>query len=416
MWQSAKNHYHLGQAMLANLIYMFPSRKLKIIGVTGTDGKTTTASIIYHILNQTGHKTALITTVGAIIGNHSSDLGYHVTTPGRFILQSYLKRAIKFEVEYVVLEITSHALDQHRAFGIPIEIGVLTNVTNEHLDYHKTYEKYVAAKFKLIKKAKKAVLNKDDGSFNKITSMNSFQRIKNSKKIITYGMTKSSDINVVNFPFKTKLLGEFNIYNCLAAISVAKELQIPDEDIRRALITYSPPKGRQEIVYDQDFTVINDFAHTPNAFVNILPEIAKITKGRLIHVFGAAGKRDKYKRAQMGKISSDYSDVIILTAEDPRDESIDEINSQIVEGVKNPKFEIQNSKQIQNLKIQKNKKYIFFIPDRKDAIEFAISIAREGDTILLTGKGHEKSMNYGRGEEPWDENKTALEAIENRKQ
>jgi UDP-N-acetylmuramoyl-L-alanyl-D-glutamate--2,6-diaminopimelate ligase len=393
MWQKIKNQYHLGQAIFANIIYLFPSRKLKVIGVTGTDGKTTTASIIYHVLERSGYKVALISSIGAMINGKSSDIGYHVTTPGRFALQSYLKRAAEDEVEYVVLEITSHALDQYRAFGIPIEIGILTNVSNEHLDYHKTYRNYLRAKLKLLKKAKIAVINKDDKSY-----LSAKKELKN-KKTITYGLKKDSYVNPHVFPFRSKLIGKFNVYNCLAAISALRELHVPDEKIRKGIESFLAPTGRQEIVYDKNFMIINDFAHTPNSFMNILPELKKKTKGDLIHVFGTAGKRDRYKRPEMGRISSMYSDVIILTAEDPRDEPVEKIISEIESGIKSGYVK---------------DKFLYKIPNRKDAIEFAVSIAKSGDTVLLTGKGHEKSINYGKGEESWDENKTALHAVEMR--
>ncbi len=410
MWQKTKNQYHLGQAILANIMYWFPSRKLKIIGVTGTDGKTTTSSIIYHILNKSGYKTSLITSVGAIISDSKSDIGFHVTTPGRFALQSYLKKSSKLGVEYVVLEITSHALDQYRAFGIPIEVGVLTNITNEHLDYHRTYERYVEAKLRLLKKARVAVINKDDKSYPLIKDP-----LKN-RKVITYGLKKDSNVNPHNFKFKTKLLGKFNIYNSLAAICALRQLHLTDDDIRRGLLSFEPPTGRQQIVYDKEFIVINDFAHTPNSFLSVLQEIKKITKRKLIHVFGAAGKRDKYKRPEMGNISSNYSDIIILTAEDPRDETVDNINQQIISGIKDSSFGIINYDALRNKEtyMDEKNKYIISIADRREAIEFAISIAKKGDIVLLTGKGHEKSINYGRGEELWDENQAILEAIMNR--
>src|ERR1700722_1893377 len=161
MWQRTKNIYHLQQAIIANIIYGFPSRGMKIIGVTGTDGKTTTANLIYHILHESGEKAAVISSVGATIDGEKFDLAFHVTTPGRFDVQSYLKKA---GVKYIVLEVTSHALDQHRIHGVHIDVGVVTNITREHLDYHKTYDKYVKAKAKLLKKAKVAIVNKDDHS------------------------------------------------------------------------------------------------------------------------------------------------------------------------------------------------------------------------------------------------------------
>ncbi len=405
MWQRVKNHYHLGQAILANLLYWFPSRKLKVIGVTGTDGKTTTSSMIYHILDNAGYKAALISSVGAVINNNASDIGFHVTTPGRFALQSYLKKSKKQGVEYVVIELTSHALDQYRAYGIPVEVGVLTNISNEHLDYHKTYEKYVKAKARLFKISKIVVLNKDDKSYEMVKKY-----VKN-KKVITYGLGKSSDVNPSNFLFKVKLIGKFNMYNSLAAVSALRSIKMSDAQIRKGIESFRLPAGRQEIIYDKEFLVINDFAHTPNSFLSVIPEIKKLSKGKLIHVFGAAAKRDTYKRSEMGKISSESADIIILTAEDSRGESVEEINKEIISGIKNLEFETINLKQFKNTQIQKNKKYVFSIPNRKEAIKFAIAIAQKGDVVLLTGKGHEKSINYGRGEEPWNESMVALEAI-----
>jgi UDP-N-acetylmuramoyl-L-alanyl-D-glutamate--2,6-diaminopimelate ligase len=410
MWQSTKNIYHLFQAIGANVIFGFPSRGMKVIGVTGTDGKTTTANLLYHILIQNGYKASLISSIGAVINDKSSDLGFHITTPGRFALQSYLKKSKKAGVHYVVLEITSHALDQHRAYGIPFEVGVLTNVSNEHLDYHKTYKRYLAAKAKLLKKAKIAVLNKDDKSY--------FPIIKHLKKksIITYGFKNDSKVNPHNFKFHSKLIGRFNEYNTLAAAAALQALRIPDDDIRKGIATFKSPSGRQEIVYDKEFTVINDFAHTPNSFAMILPEAKKLAKNRLIHVFGSAAKRDIYKRPEMGSLSAKYADIIILTSEDPRNEPIEKINKDILAGVKDNRFLIVDGTEIKtDTSNVKNAKYIYVIPDRKQAIQFAIDLAQKGDVVFMTGKGHEKSINYGKGEEPWDETATAVEALHKKK-
>jgi len=408
MWQRTKNIYHLNQAIVANILYGFPSRGMKIIGVTGTDGKTTTANLIYHILHESGEKAAVISSVGATIDGEKFDLAFHVTTPGRFDVQSYLKKAKKAGVKYIVLEVTSHALDQHRIHGVHVDVGVVTNITREHLDYHKTYDKYVAAKAKLLKKAQVAIVNKDDHSY---LLLKKFHLKNHNNKIITYGLKKDSDVNPHVFSFETKLLGQFNKYNCLAAISVLQSLHISDAAIRKGLLSFKPPVGRQEIVYNKDFVVINDFAHTPNSFSVILPEAKRLTKNRLIHVFGSAAKRDIFKRPEMGKISAKYSDIMILTSEDPRDEPIEQIFANIESGFKNSKFEFQNFEQYQDKNSQNGQKVFFKIPDRKEAIRFAIKLAKKGDIVLLTGKGHEKSINYGKGEEPWDETQTAKEAV-----
>jgi UDP-N-acetylmuramoyl-L-alanyl-D-glutamate--2,6-diaminopimelate ligase len=420
MWQSIKNIYHLFQAIIALLWYRFPARGMTIIGVTGTDGKTTTASLIYHVLSHSGRKAALISSLSAVIDGKTYDIGFHVTTPHSFGIQHYLRKAKDQGIKFVVLEVTSHALDQYRVFGVPFAIGVITNVAREHLDYHKTYERYVKAKARLLKIARVAVVNKDDQSYQRIKK----HELKDKeKKVVTYGLKNDAIINPHNFQFHTKLIGKFNKYNCLAAIAALREAHISDDQIRKGIASFKPPQGRQEIVYPStgsranDFSVIIDFAHTPQSFANVLPEIRKITKGRLIHVFGAAAKRDVFKRPEMGKLSSEYADVIVLTAEDPRNEPIEKINNEIAIGIRGAGFEQIDDPGIRNQDsgIMDNKKYLVEIPDRREAIGFAIGLAKRGDVVLLTGKGHEKSMNYGKGEEPWSEHEVVEEAIEKRK-
>lgn len=389
MWQDIKNIYHLTQAVIANVKNGFPSRGLTVIGVTGTDGKTTTSSMIYHILKTAGFKTALISTVGAIIDGKAYDTGFHVTNPDSFAIQAYLKKAKKAGVNYIIIETTSHGLHQNRVFGVDFDIGVLTNITNEHLDYHKTYLKYVEAKARLFQNAKVSILNADDDSYSYIKPF-----IKN-KKIITYGMKKNAEINITNNPFKLNLLGGFNNYNALAAIAAVKHLHVKDAVIFEALESFSAPTGRQEVMYDKDFKIIIDFAHTPGSFQAVLPDIKKITTNRLIHIFGCAGQRDAYKRPEMGKISSKYANIIILTAEDPRNEKVEDIISEIEKGI------------LSNF----NKKNLFKIPDRKKALHKALELAQKGDIVLITGKGHESSMNYGKGEEPWSEHEAIKETL-----
>lgn len=394
MWQRIKNTYHLGIAILANIYFGFPSRKLRVIGVTGTDGKTTTTSLIYHILNTAGLNSSMVTSVGAVVGGKNYDVGFHVTTPSSFAVQRFIKKAVDSRSKFLVLETTSHALDQYRVFGVKYEVGVLTNVTHEHLDYHKNYENYVKAKAKLLKMAKITITNIDDSSYKLISNFpSSVGRQFLISKLVTYGIGKNADVNPENFSFKTDLIGEFNIYNCLAAISACRALNISDEDIRSGLKTFKVPLGREDIVYDKDFKVMIDFAHTPNAIDQILKSVRPIVKGKIIHVFGSAGLRDRTKRPIMGKNSSRYADIIILTSEDPRSESVGKINNQIESGIAEKKVKV--------LKIQ----------DRREAIETAIKMAKKGDFVLVTGKSHEKSMNYGHGEVSWDEYKVVREGL-----
>lgn len=393
MWQKTKNLYHLGIALISNILFRFPSRKLIVIGVTGTDGKTTTVSLIYHILHTAGFNTSMVSSVGAIIGGKTYDIGFHVTTPSSFSLQRFLNKAVASgkvsKPNFMVLETTSHALDQYRVFGIKFAVGVLTNVTHEHLDYHKTYENYVRTKVKLLKLSKIAIVNRDDESYSLLNLKFKAQ----NPKLRTYGMGENADINPKIFPFKTTLIGEFNKYNILAAISVCRALGVENRVIVEAIESFAPPKGRGDIVFKKDFTVMIDFAHTPNSIEQILKSVRPIVKGKIIHVFGSAGLRDEAKRPIMGKNSSQYADVMILTSEDPRSESVDQINAQIESGIVNKKVKI--------LKVS----------DRKKAIENAIKMAKIGDFVLITGKSHEKSMNYGHGEIAWDEYSVTREAL-----
>ena len=382
MWQKIKNVYHLFVAIFSNILFLFPGRRIKVIGVTGTDGKTTTVGLIAHILKVGGFKASFITSIGAVVGDKKFDTGFHVTTPSAFTLQKLLRQAVSRKSEYFVLEVTSHAIDQRRIWGIPFVVGVLTNITEEHLDYHKTYDNYLKTKEKLLKRAHFAVVNKDDSSY---TLLSDSKSKKAKDKWITYGLSDSSDLNPKNFSFNTDLLGDFNKYNILAAVACCRAIGIKDDVIKKAITSFKEPKGRLDFVYDEDYYVMIDFAHTPNSFENLLSSLRPLFKGRIIHVFGSAGHRDSTKRPFMGEISSKYSDVVILTAEDPRNEDVNRILAEIENGIKNKSATVIR------------------IPDRKEAIEAAIQMAATDDLVVITGKAHEKSMNMGHGEEPWDE-------------
>lgn len=380
MIQKLKNVYHLLQAILANIWYGFPSRKLKVIGVTGTDGKTTTTHLITHILKTAGKKVSMISTIYAKVGSHEYETGLHTTTPSSFTIQKMLSLAVKDNEEFFVLETTSHALDQNRVWGIKYKIGIITNITHEHLDYHKTYDEYVKSKLKILLNSKLAVLNKDDRSYNLLN-----QKLK---------------IKIQNYNSKFKILEKlpeltlYNKYNYSAAYTVCKQLGLSDEIILRAMKTYHLPKGRLDLVYNKDFKVIIDFAHTPNAFKQLLPEIRKIylkKTGRLIHVFGSAGLRDFTKRPLMGEVSGKYSDIIILTEEDYRTEDVQKICQQIASGIKNKEYQI--------------------ITNRQAAINQAVKIANANDVVVITGKAHEKSLCRGKTEYPWDEYEAVKKAL-----
>jgi UDP-N-acetylmuramoyl-L-alanyl-D-glutamate--2,6-diaminopimelate ligase len=399
MWQRVKNYYHLGQSIFGKMWYRVSAEDLTFIGVTGTDGKTTTSNLIYHILKESGRNTALISTISAIIGNKTLDTGFHVTTPSPMALQSYIKKAQKSGAKYIVLEVTSHALDQYRVFGIPFTVGVLTNITDEHLDYHKTYENYVHAKVKLLLRSKTAVINADDASFKPVQ-----ERLREKHfdgKIITYSLRGDADVTLQSAGFQTKLIGEFNKYNILAAYAACEEVGLTSDEIKKGIASFTPPVGRTEIVHEGKFTVMIDFAHTSNSIRQLLKTITEEMKptGRIIHVFGSAGERDAQKREAMGRASAEYADVIILTAEDPRSESVLAINEQILKGIDSITGKEKRETGVQS------------IPDRREAIKKAIGLARPGDIVVLTGKGHEKSLNLGQGEIPWSEYEAVREAL-----
>ncbi len=395
MFQKIKNVYHNIVALFANLTYLFPGRKLTVIGVTGTDGKTTTVNLIYHILKSSGKNVSMLTSIGASVGKREYETGFHVTTPNPFALQKFLRQAVQSGSEYFVLEVTSHALDQHRIWGVPFKIGVLTNITSEHLDYHKTFDNYLHTKEKLLIMAKIAVVNRDDGSY---TLLSEAKNTKENKNWITYGFTESSDVNIKNFSFESSvMIDSFNKYNVLAAAAVAKSLGLSNEEIRSAIKTFKLPLGRVDFVYEEEFAVLIDFAHTPNAFDQLLGSLRSQAKGRIIHVFGSAGERDHAKRPFMGETSSKHADILILTAEDPRSEDVNKIMDEIASGIK------------------KKDAKVFKMADRKDAINAAIEMAGKGDLVVITGKAHEKSMTYGNSDLPWDEYKVVESAIRTRK-
>ena len=404
MWQQIKNIYHLVRAFLASAYFHFPSKKVTVIGVTGTDGKTTTAHMIYGILKAAGKKASLISSVYATIGNQVYDTGFHVTTPDPVALQKFLKLIVGSGSEFLVLEVTSHGLDQNRVFGINFKVGVLTNITHEHLDYHNNYDNYLTAKAKLFRNVKYSILNADDASFAKIKRLV-------SGKIIAYSLKKSADINLNKFPLKLAIAGEYNLSNALAAAAAVSVLDVDKKIITKALSQFKGVVGRMEnINLGQDFEVIVDFAHTPNALKQALATLRSKLKtknprllrgfggqAKLIAVFGAAGLRDSTKRPLMGEAAAKYADISVLTTEDPRTEKVEDICRQIASGL--------------NKEGKKEDRDYYFVYDRSKAIQFAINLAQKDDIVATFGKSHEKSMCFGKKESPWDEFATVKKAI-----
>lgn len=393
MIQSIKNIYHYLQALFAAIYFNFPSRKMTVIGVTGTDGKTTTVSMIYHILNLAEQKVSMVSSVNAQIGSKKVETGFHVTTPSPFQVQKLLRQAADAGSKYFVMEATSHGLDQNRLAFVRFEIAVKTNITDEHLDYHKTWENLALAKLKLFRNVGYSVLNLDDKAYG-------FLRDKVSGTIVTYSQKNKADTNPHNFPVKLSIPGQYNISNALAAASVGQILKIPKPKILSALAKFPGVEGRMEKVdLGQKFTVMVDFAHTPNSLKSALIALRSQVrpKSKVIAVFGAAGQRDTAKRQKMGEIAAELADTTVITAEDPRNEKVEDISNQIAEG-----FAKRDRRE--------NKDY-FQIADRQNAINFAVDRANDGDIVGLFGKGHEKSMSYNGKELVWSEIDAAKDAI-----
>ncbi len=422
-----KNIYHWAVSWAAHAYYGFPARKLKLIGITGTDGKTTTSSLIYHVLKYAGKKVSVITTVSATIGGVSQDTGFHVTTPDPHQIPKLLAQAVAHGDEYMVFEITSHGLDQHRAAPMRFEVSGITNVTHEHLDYHRTMDRYLAAKAKLISLSKLTFINADQPDVSKILHASSGvtsssacpEHVEGSRspqsyydhKVQTFGLVHKADTMIdIAKKFNTPL-EPYNKYNFLLAYSICKHLGVSDNDFGSALKTYSFPPGRMEVVYDKKFTAIIDFAHTPNAIREALSAISqKYPNRRIIHIFGAAGKRDQSKRTEMGESSGMYATKVILTEEDYRTEDPQKIADMIAVGLIMKGFlQVSVNKMLDNKEI--NEKLYTFISNREQAVKTAISIAMPGDVLIFTGKAHESTLCRGTTEYPYSEKSTVLKSL-----
>lgn len=395
MWQNLKNIYHYFQALFASLYFHFPSRKIVVIGVTGTDGKTTTVNMLQHILAKAGKRVSSISTVDAQVNGKLFETGFHVTTPSPWQVQKYINKAASGGSEFFVLEATSHGLDQNRLAFVKFEIAIITNISHEHLDYHGNKKRYLESKAKLFKNVKYSILNADDQSY-------SYLKSRADGQIISYSRQKNVNFNLKKYPIKLNIIGTYNLENALAAISSAVQLGINKNEALKALVSFEGVKGRmQKVDTGLSFCIYIDFAHTPKALENALKTLRENTTGRLIAVFGSAGERDKAKRSLMGQVAAKIADISILTAEDPRTEDANKICNQIAQG-----FLSKNKKE--------NKDY-FIMLDREKAIKFAISISKKNDTIGIFGKGHEKSMNIKGQEIPWNEAKIVNAILKEKK-
>lgn len=388
------NLKHLPTAIAANLRYKFPSRGMKVVGVTGTDGKTTTVNMIYQILRDAGKQVAMVSTVNAIIGEEEIDTGFHVTSPAHFDMQKYIRKAKDQGCEYLVLEVSSFALSQYRVWGIGFDIGVITNITRDHLDYHKTWENYFLAKAALIKKSRIAVINHDEKHFSRLKKLA-------EGHVVSFGKSALADFNPKKFPLTLKILGDFNMLNAEAAAAVAVNLGVSRESMRKTLAEFNPVKGRMNLVPNKKgIKIVIDYAHTPNGLSNALETLKTGNKSKLIAVIGAEGERDISKRFPMGEIAAKLADFVIITAVDPRGK-LDQINNQILEGAK-------KSGGLEN-------ENVFVVNDRKEAIRKAIQeLSKPGDIVGIFGKGHEQSMNFdGKKEVKWSDFEAVSEILGN---
>jgi UDP-N-acetylmuramoyl-L-alanyl-D-glutamate--2,6-diaminopimelate ligase len=404
--QFLKNQYHLGCAVLACILCGFPGKRLRVIGVTGTNGKTTTTQFVTRILTRAGKKVAMASTINFQIGDRAWVNASKFTTLSPWKLQRFLHDAVNEGCEYAVIETSSHALDQNRVWGILYEIAVMTNVTREHLDYHETMVQYREAKCRLFKRARQSVVNLDmeDPQFFCASEAN---------KTITYS-TKDPQAQLlatdISLDFKgtefvvdethvhLRIPGLFNIENALAALGVARLLNIDFSLASEALASVTGVSGRMELVPNHiDADILIDYAVTPDAFEKLYASILplKIPGSQIIHVFGACGERDRGKRPIMGEIASSYADVIILTNEDPFYEDPEQIIDDIEKGV-----------------TKKKDKNYFRIFDRREAIRKALSLAEIGDIVLVTGKGAEVTMALGSQRIAWSERQVIEEELQ----
>ena len=396
--------YHYAQSLVAGAKYGFPGKHLRVIGITGTNGKTTTAFMVWRMLNHAGLKTGLMTTVAWGVTNLTPELG-HMTTVDAFTLNHRIADIRSQGAKFLVLEVTSHALAQFRTLGIPVEIAVFTNLTHDHLDYHKTLEKYRATKGKLFKKAKFSILNADDSAtpyYKKI-----------SQDYITYGIksgqNRATDIKLSvtgvkyslgDMSIETNIPGKFNVYNSLAAALVGRKLGLTDKQITDGIASLSSVEGRMNIIDEgQPFTVIVDYAHAPDALEKVFASVEG-HKGRIISVHGGAGRRDPSTRPIRGEILAKHSDIVIITEDDSRDEDPNKIAQGFIKGATKAGKILD--------------KDLFLELDRAKAIKLAISKARKDDLVLILGKGHEKTILRADGPHAFEDIKVATQLLKAR--
>ncbi len=401
--------YRKGRGVLWQARYGFPARGMRVIAVTGTNGKSTTTAYINEILKAAGYKTAVLNTVFYEVAGKRVQNDTHFTIDKQSIVQSFFARAKRADVDFVVLEVTSHALDQDRIIGIPVEVAVVTNLTQDHLDYHGTIENYASAKARLLRSfgAKYAVLNRDDKWYNffekrAIDEVFSFGKDKASTMVISeiklQRNESSAELKTKDKRLKInpKILGEFNVYNAAAAAATGLILGIETKKIEQGIANLTELTGRmEEIDEGQNFRVLIDFAITPDALEKALIALQATTKGKVRIVFGATGDRDKGKRPIMGKAAAKHADFIYLTDDETYTENPEKIRNDVLAGIKEAKGGNKTS----------------VVDDRKEAITRALKEAKKDDAVLITGLGHENSRNIAGKLVPWSDQRIAAEIL-----
>lgn len=415
LFTAVEPYGHLAEAIILNALNGFPSRGLKVIGVTGTNGKTTSSFLIYRMLHEAGYKVGLMSTVAYGVGDDIKPQMHHMTNVSVPEMMKRLKYMRCQKIDWLVLETTSHALAQHRVWGVPYSVAVMTNITHEHLAYHRTFERYVEAKRQLFKMANRhglriGVINADDPSANLFAAT-----IKNpimygikqgdaqakNVKLSPTGVSYDTVLDDQNYHIECQIPGSFNVYNSLAAVCVGHALGLSREQVEQGIAALPSVEGRMNNIDEgQNFTVIVDYAHSPDSFEKLFKDIKPVVKGRLIVLFGSLGGGDKGKRPLQGELAGKYANEVIICEEDDRQEAPQQIMEDIAVGVE------KAGKQ--------RDKDLFMVHDRVEAINFAIKRAKKDDTILLLGKGHEKTIEHADGEHPWDEAEEARKALKNR--
>jgi UDP-N-acetylmuramoyl-L-alanyl-D-glutamate--2,6-diaminopimelate ligase len=425
---------HKIRAVFAAVSCGFPAKKIFVIGVAGTKGKTTVCNLIARILEQDGKKVAMITTANLKIGKKEWLNKVKMTTPSSFFIQKFLRQAVAKKCDYAIIETTSHGLVQYRHWGIPYQIVVLTNLMPDHLDYHKTYENYRDSHLRLFNKnLKTLILNKDDERLEYFAEK--FKKYYETNEIVYFSIKNQANFfadeielekegtvfelvcNGQTIKINSPLLGEFNASNCLAAAAAGSVCKVSLDKIKNALEKIKGIEGRLEKIKmaGQNFEVIVDYAHSPDSLETFYKTVVPYAKGKIIAVLGACGDRDKTYRPALGKLAAKYADYVIVTNEDPYSEKPEDIIEQVSQGVE----EILNEKKKNKVQSSKFKVQSFFkILDRREAIKKAIDLAEENDLVLITGKGAEQWIVYGASGEkkiPWDDREVAREMIRENK-